>query len=204
MAAPRPLEEGENQIGLTLGGPAVQVGAQTLPLPMTNLEYRRGARTLWDRPVDGSGGLNLTGLAFGVLQGHVGSTYLLVDEVGYFPALSMTNRLYFGTNVLASSSRAPGSTGFWGTHQVELVASRYLGQHLVYLGLGQYTDFGSPRLLLTPSFGFLFDPGAQRGWKFSVEGRYFAVNQRSELITIRWATEERGALGFGLGVSYGF
>jgi hypothetical protein len=175
-----------------------------MPLPHANLEGRSGLPRLLERPVDVNYGLNATGIAFGILQAHVGMSWLLVEERGFWPALSVTNRVFLAANVLGVGDRAPGSVGFWGADQLELTASYLFGQQLVYAGLGQYFDFQSPRLLLTPSLGVVVDPGAVDGWRLFIEGRYFAINQTKELVTVRWVPESRGALGVAMGLSYTF
>ena len=204
LPSPRPLETGEHQVGLTLGGPAVQIGGTPIPLPMANLEGRSGLPRLLDRPLDVNYGLNTTALAFGIVQGHLGASYLLVQEEGFRPALTLTNRLFLATNFPVASQRAPDSGGVWAADQIELTASYLLGNHLLYAGLGQYFDFTSPRLLLTPSLGILLAPGQAQRWRFSAEARYFAVNQINAFDAVRWAPEARGALGVGLGLSYTF
>lgn len=199
----RPLEPGEHQAGVTLGGPIVQLGAP-IPLPQATLEGRSGVAKPLDRPLDVHYGLGATGLAFGILNLHAGASWLLFDQAGWRPALSLTNRVFFATNILTTGDRAEGQKGVWALDQVELTTSYALGDHLVYLGLAQYTDFRTPSLLLTPVLGGELDPGEAGGVKLQLEGRYFGVNRYRQITTIDWWPGQRGALGLSFGISYAF
>lgn len=200
----RPLHRGEHQVGLSVGGPLVVVSDQKIPLPNAILEGRSGVGYIVERPIDLNYGLNLTAIGFGVAQLHLGASWLMFDQRGAIPALAVTDRLFVATNALTPQDKAPGSKQAWASDQIELSASWLLGQQLLYVSLSQYTDFGLPRLLLTPALGVMFDFGERDGFKLMLEGRYYAINQRKELTTIRWATDPRGALGVGIGVSYAF
>ncbi len=200
----RPLHPGEHQAGVSLGGPMVNYGGTHIPLPNAVVEGRSGIRYIRLKPLDINYGLNVTAAAFGIAQLHLGTSYLLLDENGFIPALSMTNRLFVATNALTPQDKAPGTKQAWGAHQLAFTASYMIKNQLIYLGLDQYTDFGLPQLLLTPSLGVEFDPGHAKDLKFHLEARYYAINKTKSLDTVEWTTHPRGAFGFGLGLSYTF
>lgn len=203
MSGARPLYPGQHQAGVTVGGPMVELGSP-LPLPNAVIEGRSGLTYLNKRPLDLNYGLNATAIALGILQVHVGASWLLVGQRGAWPALSVTNRLFFGANILTTEDKAPGSTGAWGADQLELTASYMFGRQLVYLSLAEYLDFGAPDLLLTPALGTELDFGEKGGVKLGIEARYFAVNKRRDVRAVNWFPGSRGALGVGLGISYAF
>ena len=204
MPGARPLHPGEHQVGVTLGGPAVEFGQASVPLPNAILEGRSGLGYLRLRPLDLNYGLNATALAFGIAQLHVGASWLMLDQEGARPALSLTNRLFLATNALTPQDKAPGAKRAWGADQVELSASYLLGTQLVYLSLSQYVDFGLPQWVLTPALGAMFDFGRREGVKLMLEARYYGLNLTKEFTTVQWTTGPRGALGVGLGLSYAF
>ena len=201
----RPLEEGRHQVGLTVGGPMVMLSGAPIPLPNAVVEGRHGVATIAERPLDINYGLNLTGTAFGILQVHVGTSYLIMAQKGSAPALSVSNRLFIASNLLGAGDKADPDTKFWAADQLELTASWLLGDHLLYVGLGQYFDFGNPALTLTPSVGADFDPGERGGFRLHTELRYYAINQPHKVAAVTWVFPESvGALGFNFGFSYAF
>ena len=202
MTGARPLEPGEHQVGATLGGPMVNVGGIVTPLPNIVIEGRHGVAKPLDRNLDVNYGLNATALAFGIAQLHVGGSFMVFEAGGF--GLSVTDRVFFASNVISTSDKAPGTRTLWGANQTELTASYMLGQQLVYLSLSEYLDFGAPSLLLTPALGFVFDPGKEGGLMPSLEFRYYAVNRFPEASSADWFPGDRGALGVGLGLGYRF
>ena len=201
----RPLAEGSHQVGLTVGGPMVMLSGAPIPLPNAVVEGRHGVTTVAERPLDVNYGLNLTGTAFGILQVHVGASYLIMAQKGSVPALSVSNRIFIASNLLGAADKADPDAKFWAADQLEITASWLLGDHLVYVGLGQYFDFGNPALTLTPSVGADFDPGETGGFRLHTELRYYAINQPHEVAAVTWVFPESvGALGFNFGFSYAF
>ena len=201
----RPLAPGEHEVGVTVGGPLVEFGGGNVPLPNAVVEGRSGIRLIRDRPLDLNYGLNATAIGFGIAQLHLGASYMLLEQEGAIPAISLTNRVFVATNALTPADKAPGTKSAWGAHQLELSASYLLAGHLLYLSASQYTDFGHPQLLLSPAIGVQFDPGEKKqGVQFLLEARYYAINQTKELTTVSWTSAPRGAFGVGLGLSYRF
>lgn len=203
MTGARPLAPGQHAVGVTAGGGLVELGAP-IPLPNLVLEARHGLPELAGRPWDLGYGLNATGLAFGLLQGHVGSSWLLLPQQGAAPALSLTDRVFFATNLLGLPSRPEPRLQAWGADQVELTASWLVGGQLPYLSLSQYFDFRTPALTLTPALGAVFDPREPGGVALQAEVRWYGVNQPDDVATVSWVPGNAGILGISVGLSSRF
>jgi hypothetical protein len=203
MTGARPLAPGQHAVGATVGGGLVELGAP-IPLPNVVVEGRHGAALVAGRPLDVHYGMNATGLAFGLVQGHVGASWLAVDQRGAAPALSVTDRVFFAANALALPSRPEPKLEGWGADQVELTASWRVKGQLPYLSLSQYFDFASPAFTLTPAVGAVFDPGQVGGVSLQTEARWYGVVQPDEVGTVSWVPGSAGILGLTLGVCVPF
>ena len=200
MSGARPLERGEHAFGVTVGGAMLDFGGSPLPLPNTVVEGAHGLTELDGKPVDLRYGLNATGLPFGVLSGHVGSSWLLVEPNGAVPRLSLTNRLWFATNVPGLAFRTEPVVQGWLTWQPELTASYDVGQQLVYVSASQYLDVMDPGLTFTPALGAQLDPGKAGGFFVQPEVRWFAAGRVRDSRGVRFIGPS-GA--FGASVAFG-
>jgi len=185
LSTARPLEQGETLIGATLAGPMIDFGGP-LPLPFAVVEARHGLPRLADRPIDLGYGLNLTALPFGVTAGHVGASWLLVEQDGGVPALSVGNRVFFGVNVPGGPDRPEPRVQGWGADQIELTASWKARRTLPYVSVAQYFDFRNPELLLTPAVGVQVDPGDPGGFLFQGEARWFGITRSRDILIPTW------------------
>ena len=201
----RPLEPGQHEIGATLGGPFFEFAGAAIPAPNIVLEGRSGLVRLVDRPLDINYGTNLTAFPFGIIQLHVGTSWLLVHQDDTIPAVSWTQRFWFATNALGSGYKSGDDIiDAWGAWQLEFTASWEFDHQLLYLSLAQYLDFGNPELTLTPAIGAQFDFFEPGGVRLQVELRWYAVNQPVELTTLSWWPGGAGAFGVSVGVSHAF
>lgn len=197
MNGARPMDQGHHAVGLTVGGPMLAAAGLVLPLPNATLEARTGLPPLLDRALDLNVGLNLTAIAFGQAGAHVGASWLLVDQKGLRPALSVTDRVYLYTNAL---DRTKDQREWWGANQLELTGSYALNSHLVYFGMAEALDFRAPGLLVSPFAGVQLAPRSDRV-RFQLEGRWYAVNRLPDAHNIDWVTAGRGAIGVNAGVA---
>lgn len=197
MNGARPQAPGTHAVGLTVGGPMLAAAGLVLPLPNATLEGRSGLPRLLDREVDLNYGVNLTAIAFGQAGVHVGASWLLLDQQGWRPALSVSDRVYFYTNVL---DRTKATREWWAATQIELTASYALGSHLLYFGAAEALDFRNPGLLLSPFVGLQAATKSDRV-RFQLEGRWHAVNALPEAYNIDWISPGRGAIGVNAGVA---
>lgn len=205
LSGARPLEPGRHEVGVVFGGPVLTLFGAPIPLPNLVLGGRSGLGRLSDRPYDLGYGLNATGLAFGIVQGHADLGWLAVDQRGSAPALTVRNRLFLATNLPAAGAKADGSSvGAWGADQIELIASWQLGEHVVYGSVGEVLDFGNPGWVIVPAVGATIDPGEVGGLRLQTELRWWAVNRTQRLTQVDWVPGQPGAVGVHLGVAYGF
>jgi hypothetical protein len=204
LSGARPLEPGQHEIGATFGGGMVLLGGSPIPLPNLIVQGRSGVAAPLDRPLDVNYGINLTGLPFGVLHAHVGASWLLAHQNGAIPAVSFTDRIWFGTNAVGLGDRVDKTVRGWGANQFEVDVSWKVKEQLVYVGLAQYLDFVNPALTLTPVIGATFDadPKKPGGVRLHLESRWYAINERTYLDTVKFAGWPQGAFGVNLGVSY--
>lgn len=202
LSSARPLPQGQHEVGITLGGGFLEFGGAAIPLPNAILEGRSGVATLAERPLSLNYALNLTGLPFGVFQGHVGAAFLIIDQQGAAPALAITDRVHFASNFLGVGNRATGRLAGFATNQIELDASWLIKGQLLYLGLAQYTDFAAPKFNLTPVLGATFDPGPAGGVRIQLETRWYGVSTNNPYNNVQWLGGPQGAFGASLGISY--
>ncbi len=202
--AARPLEPGYHEVGVSIGGPVLRFGDGAIPVPNINVQGRHGVAAPLDRPLDVTYGVNLVGLPFGILEGHVGASWLLVHQKGPMPALAIADKQFFATNALGLRNKPDAVHQGWAANQLELYLSWEISSQLIYTGLTQYFDFGNPQLTLTPSVGAEFDttPKKPGGLQLHLDLRWFAMTQVDQYDAIKWFPRPLGAFGFGFGVSY--
>jgi len=184
MNTARPLEPGQHAVGATVGGPLLNLNGPIFPLPLANVEGRSGLTHLAGRPLDVNYGLHLTSLLFGDAGVHAGASYLLLQQQGLVPALSVASRLYFFTNVF--DQRKPTTQQrFWALDQLEATISYELWDQLIYAGLVEYLDLELPSLFLAPFLGVEVTPGLD--WLgLQLEGRYLVPWISSEPASPQW------------------
>lgn len=204
LSGARPLERGERAFGVTIGGALLDLGGAPLPMPNLVVEGAHGITELDGRPVDLRYGLNATALAYGVLGGHVGSSWLLFRPRGPVPRLALTNRVHFATNVPGLAFRTDPVVQGWLAWQPELTASYDVGHQLVYGSVSEYLDVMEPSLTLTPALGAQLDPGPAGGFFVQPEVRWFAAGRVRESRAVRFVGPS-GAIGVSvaLGTRFG-
>ena len=201
LSGARPLAPGQHEVGVHLGGPLFQFGGP-VPLPNVVVGARSGLTTIAERPLDLGYGTNLTALPFGIISAYGDLGYLLVDQNGAVPALTLRNKLLLTTNAFAGDkSTAFSPRGFWGADQIDLMASWQVRHHVVYGTLGQVFDFGQPDLLLVPGIGASMNPRGPGGPRFQAEVRWWAINQQFPQRNINWIPGAPGAVGVHLGIA---
>jgi hypothetical protein len=195
----RPPSPGEQVLSLTLGGPLLKIpGVAKMPLPNATVEYGRG---ITERLGVG-GGVHLVAAAFGVLGGHAQATYLALAQRGRRPALAVTNRLYAFSNHL--DGRKPAAIrSAWFVHQLDVLASWLIAErHLIYTGLGQFTDFSLPQLLPSLVLGSEHRFAAGR-FAVAPELRWTAPHIDQSFGVIDWlAPDDLGGVFLTLGLAW--
>ena len=167
LSGARPLEPGQHEVGVNLGGPLFQFGAP-IPLPNLIVAGRSGIATVADRPVDLGYGLNVTGLPFGLVALHGDLGWLIVEQNGGVPAITVRNKLFVTTNLVATDKATDlAPRGLWAADEIDLIASWKVGGSLLYGSVGQVFDLTQPQLLLVPGIGADIDFGNPGGFACS-------------------------------------
>ena len=199
MNSARALHPGEQAFGVTLGGPII-VSPVPTPLPNLVVEGKVGLPPLAGRAQDIRFGTDLTAIAYGTIEAHVGWTWQPVEPLKARPAFAVTNQIFFASN-FADWSKDPSARTAWAVYHLEATVSWDVGEHILYTGLAEYLDFTDPDLLLTPFLGFEIDAKKVR---VQIELRWWAINQKVERDDIDWLTPGVGALGASVGVTVPF
>lgn len=204
LSGARPLQPGQHEVGVVLGGPLIEFAGAPIPIPNLMLAGRSGVGLLADRPLDLAYGMNLTGLPFGVLalQGDVG--WLLADQQGARPAFTVRNAVAFTSNAFASDKSEDAQRAIWVVDQLSLLASWKVKENVFYLSVAQATDLSAPSLVLTPGLGVSLDPGDAGGLRYQVDLSWYGINRSPDLDTIGLLPSKPGAIGVHLGLAYGF
>lgn len=199
MNTARPLAPGQHAVGVTVGGPLVDVpGVGTIPMPHATIEGRHGIVHRFDVNY----GLHVLPIVFGVAGAHVGGTYLLADERGGgWPALSVSQRLFGFTNRL-DFRKAFATRDDWLLSQTELTTSWTLYDQLVYGGLALYVPLLAPKPSFTPFIGVEFHPFVD--WaRIQLEARWIAPYVNTQFGVVDWvAPYDQGGILVNAGVAF--
>ncbi len=206
LSGARPLDRGQHEVGLVLGGPLIEFGAP-IPFPNAVIAGRSGLAPVADRPFDLGYGLNLTGLPFGVLALHGDLGWQLTEQIGAVPAFTLRDKVFLQTNVFAANKADGVRRGLGLANELDLYASWRLNAEessLFFVSLAQTLDVVQPSLILTPGLGVEIDPGGRGGLRFQGELRWWAINRSTLSNNAAWVPKNPGAIGIHLGVAYGF
>jgi hypothetical protein len=196
----RPLAPGEHAVAMTFGGPLIDVpNVGIIPMPNATVEGRHGII----EDLDINYGIHLLPTAYGNPGGHVGATFLVVDEKAFFPALSVGNRLYAFSNLIDGRVDLE-RRGVFFMHQLDLTASYEIWDQLLYGGVTHYLPFNNPGLFLAPFFGVEFQPGID--WiRPYLELRYLAPYINNHFAAVDYITPfGHGAVNLSFGVAWHF
>lgn len=182
----RPVGKGNTAVGLSLGGPFFSNLGPAIPIPLVSVHARHGVGERTDVDV----GLHAPIIgAFGV---DAGASYLLVDQKGARPALSVGGRALLWGSALSLSGKDNPNTGEGYPFSVRLFEQAYanvswkLGETLtLWTGLDLFAQV--ERLTVLPSLvaGAEWRPCA-KPWipGITVEAKHLALlsNQRFEVV----------------------
>lgn len=195
----RPLDQGEQKIGVTMGGVVLTQLGPPIPLPNMVLEGQTGIKPLASRATDLNYGMNLTGLAFGTVGMHVGAGHLLFEQKGARPSLSVMERVHFYNNWLDTTKDSSVRTGYL-LNQIDLTAAWDINRHLGYIGIADYIDVPNPELTLAPFAGLVYQG---KGRFFTqAEARYLAINRKPDIVDVSFLGAEKGALSTTLSLGW--
>ena len=192
LSAARPMDPGQHRVGTTFGGPFTTALGPPIPVPNLIVEGRSGLEPIAGKPVDVNYGINATAIAFGQLGLHGGASIHLVENSGWRPGLSVTERLHVYNNYL-DRTKPMETRMFWGLNELDVTASWALGRHRVYVGGSDIIDLADPELLVAPFMGVELQPEDRRVC-FQLESRVLGANFSPEIWDLTWLTigEEPG------------
>lgn len=189
----RPVPRGAVQVEAAVGGPLADVGV-VVPAPLSTAGVRYG---LAER-VDVAAHAHLTTLSFGVAGLDVGGDWLVLEQKGAVPAVSLGGRLYGFGSVLAARTFSPRAYLEVSPALSYLLGGRFLS-YVSGTGLVQFAG-GRPLLAVAVGEEVRLEP-----WGVQLEARWYQPGDAASLHAADWITlRGQGALGVVLGVRYRF
>ncbi|MFC2114204.1 hypothetical protein ACFLRI_02530 [Bacteroidota bacterium] len=198
----QPLEEKQQAVSFSIGGPLFDFSGMTIPSPLSSVCYGFGLKenlTLF-------GSLHITSLAFGNFQSDFGATYKFLDQDNYIPNISASA----AGNLIFNFDET--NLKFW--PQIDLNAYWEHGTNNSYffVGMSNWFEFAAKRAhdqpstdrwLLNPQIGYQWNT---KSWAFSAEIKFLAPGHSNSdvLIDYRSITGNYGATGLYLGVTKKF
>ncbi len=168
----RPLEKGERQVALNVGGPLLGFAGTTIPMPLTAVSYAQG---ITDN-VTAFGGIHTTAMLFGVFQTDVGVCYNL-----YHPDSSQ-----FGLSVNPVINMAfdkwEGNFKLWPEIDVNAYWEFTPQKSFIYLGASNWFELSGTRAhdevqenrwLFNPHLGYTY---VRNKWNYNIETKYLVPN----------------------------
>lgn len=197
----KPLNKGETEVGVALGGPIIGFGKVVLPVPMSSVAVSHGFS---DR-LTAFGGLNTTSLLFGVGQLDLGAGYGILEQDGYRPGLVGLGTLSLAFDKWDKNFRAHPQLDlhtYWDYKE---------GKGTLYSGVSNWfelsnrqvnsteqNDFWAPNIYLGTKLN-----GAKLNWL--IETRYIAPNYKNNYTVVDWkGIGAKGAFGLYFGVTKTF
>jgi hypothetical protein len=198
----RPLEKGEQQIGLSLGGPVIKFAGAAIPIPMTSLSYARG--------ITGSltafGGVALTDLAFGNAHIDLGVTKGLLSPSGWRPGVSISPSLHYITQWKTGDARlypVLDANAYWNVTAKNNTAYVGLSNWFELTALRPHGELQKDIWIPSTQFGYIFN--GRGNMRYTLEGRYMAwFNDNVKLVPDYVSPTSTGALGIYFGINKGF
>jgi len=197
----RPLEKGQWAAQGHFGGPLFDNLGYTIPVPLTSAGVGYGL----DEKITVFADLQLTQLAFGVVQVNAGGNYYFSRPESYLPGIT-------GTLILnAAVSTWDGKAKLWPQLDVHARWSYGQKENQIYLGLSNFFEPASQRTQgeaqpthWLPSIfaGHVF---SGKSWDLSLEGKWIAPNQSNEWSVVDYVSAaQRGSFGIYLGIAKRF
>ena len=197
----QPLQKGESQVGLHLGGPMIRFAGAPLPIPLTSLSYARGI----DSTFTAFGGIGLTAAAFGVAQVDLGCTKGLWTPKGARPGVSVSPSLNFMID------KWEGNFRFYPTLDVNAYWQLGKRKNTAYIGLNNWFVLNATRTQGEPQTT-RYIPNLQvgyvirrKGWNYTIEAKYLApFNDNVKLVPDYISAGTTGAFGIYFNVGKTF
>lgn len=199
-----PLDKNKLAIGGNFGGPLIDFGGLTIPVPLTAIEVGYGL----DTNLTIHGGLHTTAFFFGNLQLDAGVTYKFLNQNKYIPNLSVNPGFNF---VYSPSYKA---MKFWPTIDLNAYWNYGKRRNYFYTGFNNMFELSKTmandqpqkqRWLFNPQIGHVLK-SKKGSLQFTTEFKFLALNQDNSYSFIPYnsSTGSHGATGVYLGLRYIF
>lgn len=199
----KPLEEGEQAIAVSLGGPMAKVpGIGTIPVPFTNLSYSRG----WKHDITLTGSLYPTAALFGTYQFDLGLNYGFIKQENW----GMSSTLLFNN----AFDQWQGNYKIWpnldlnGYYELKKESRSYL----FYGGLNNWFELSTRgahnrdqnvHWILSPQVGIQL---IKQKWSYLFEYKLIGPNLNNQNFVVTYSSilPRTGANGLYFGISRKF
>jgi len=197
----KPLDEGESAVNLTLGGPMIEYGDASIPIPFVTATYGYGI----DSSLTAFSSFNITSALYGNFQMEFGVVKQLAKQNRYWPAISISPVINIIYRDLSNYKIHPqfNVIGFWEYGKRD---------NFFYLGIDNWFELSNTRAFdleqsnhwfLSPLIGHVLN-GNQ--WTFNFEIKLIAPYLSNEKIVVDYISpvKNKGALGIYFGITRKF
>lgn len=197
----KPLDEGQQSISASLGGPMAQVpGVGTLPIPFTNVSYSRGFK----HNLTATGSLYPTAALFGVYQIDLGANYGIVkkEKWGISSTLLLNNAI----------DQWEGHYKLWPNLDLngyyELTTSSEKGSWLFYGGCNNWFELAktgahgrtqNTHWIFSPQVGAMWQTSK---WKYQLEYKLIGPNLSNQNFVVSYSSTLPNTGANGLYISF--
>jgi hypothetical protein len=188
----RTLPKGDNVISVSIGGPAVELGSSTIPIPYLTAGYFSGISD----DITIGGNLHVLSAGFGnaAIDGSI--LYKIIKEDGLVPELTATGQLYFFSDL-----RQLNDTRLF--PDIRITASYSKDKTLFFFGFDNTFEFSDPGYLITPLLGVSYQ--FSHGFGLQFEGKWMAanINTAHGVFEGSGSISGNGNLGIFIGLQFG-
>jgi len=189
-----PLEKGTHTVGVNFGGPLIEFGGATIPVPFSALNYGYGV----DSNLTVYGGLHLTAAYFGNIQVDLGATYLLLPQNKYVPAISISPALNIVTRYNFIDTKiwpAIDINGFWNYGAKKNYAYIGISNWIELSRLRAHNESALTRWVWSPQLGHNLK--LKKGFQLQTEIKLLAPNHKNNEVFVPYRSllGNRGASG---------
>lgn len=195
----KPLNQGEVDIALDLGGPIFNYNGTDIPLPLSSISTAYGL----NQNTSLYGGIHTTAIAYGVAQLDLGATLGLYEPEGYLPGFSLSPAVNMSLDTWEYDYHVSPSVDFnfyWNIPQ---------SHDFFYIGSANWFEISGKRAhgedqpsLWVPAIhgGYTWLPGK---FRLTVETKYLAPFHSNKNITIDYyGPFDKGTLGVYFTLGY--
>jgi hypothetical protein len=192
----RPLKKSEQAANISIGGPLIKYGTNTIPIPFIVANYAYGI----DSTFTTFAGFNITSALFGNFQTDIGFTKQLLKQNHLIPSISVSPLL----NLLYRDQNAKKLYP-----QLDINAYWEYGKNknYFYVGINNWFELSSKRAFDQPQKNrWIYSPQighciSNRKWDFIMEAKIIAPAISNQKIIVEYQTPLNNSGAFGLYLS---